>query len=379
MNYTFKIKKDWIYNFIFSENFLQKIPRHLMVWTLRFLFFLFVIWINDYFKQLSLENNFTYLITILIIHIGLEIFFCYTVIYFLIPKYFYVKKYFLFSVMIFLLCIIVLSISFYVIYTLSGLQKYPDKVFNIFWRDAINFLIMGPSCVCIGFLIVKMLKAHFLENEKKKAIILESSNAELQLLKAQIQPHFLFNTLNNIYFFIFSDPQKAKALISKLEKLLYYIIHECKQPFVPLCAEINMIKDYLELEKVRYGSQLEVHIEISGDFDDKKIAPLLMIPFVENSFKHGTSQVLRNPWIRLILQVDDDVLHFTVANSKPATDKTQSGIGLRNVQKRLELLYPSNHFLVVEPTENTFTVNLQIPLEQRNKLSETTHATIYHT
>ena len=140
-----------------------------------------------------------------------------------------------------------------------------------------------------------------------------------------------------------------------------------------------MIKDYLELEKVRYGSQLEVHIEISGDFDDKKIAPLLMIPFVENSFKHGTSQVLRNPWIRLILQVDDDVLHFTVANSKPATDKTQSGIGLRNVQKRLELLYPSNHFLVVEPTENTFTVNLQIPLEQRNKLSEATHATIYHT
>lgn len=103
-----------------------------------------------------------------------------------------------------------------------------------------------------------------------------------------------------------------------------------------------------------------------------------MIPFVENSFKHGTSQVLRNPWIRFILQVDEDTLHFTIANSKPAdeVEKGQGGIGLTNVQKRLELLYPSSHFLVIEHTENTFTVNMQIPLEQRNKLNETQHATI---
>jgi LytS/YehU family sensor histidine kinase len=240
---------------------------------------------------------------------------------------------------------------------------------------------MGPPFLCIFFLIVKMLKAHYLENKKKQSILLENVNAELQLLKAQIQPHFLFNTLNNIYYFIISDTKKAKALIEKLEKLLTYVIRECEKPLVPLSAEIDMINDYLDLEKLRYSSHLDFHIEISGDCNNKTIAPLLMIPFIENSFKHGTSQVLRNPWMRLILQVDEDVLHFTLANNKPPQEirKAQSRIGLKNVQKRLALLYPANHFLVIEPTQNTFTVNMRIPLNKRNQLSESARVEIYHT
>jgi sensor histidine kinase YesM len=382
MNYTFKSKNSWLFNFIFSENFPEKLFRHLALWTSRFLFFCFIIWFNEYFKLSTVQNQTSDMIIVILIHIGLEIFFCYTVIYFLIPIYFYLKKYFLFLLSLFILSTISLSVSFYVIYVFFDLQRFPyEKIFNIFWGDTLNFLTMGPICVCFIFLIVKMLKAHYLENEKKKAILVESASAELQLLKAQVQPHFLFNTLNNIYFFIFSDTEKAKSLIGKLEKLLHYIIHECEKPFVPLSDEINMIQGYLQLEKVRYGSHLDVHVEISGDFDNKIIAPLLMIPFVENSFKHGTSQVLRDPWIRLILQADEHTLHFTVANSKPAHEpkKTPGGIGLKNVQERLKLLYPHNHFLMIEPTVNTFTVNMQIPLKQRNKISEPANAVIYNT
>lgn len=375
MEQSFKIKHAWLYNFIFSENFPKKWHRHIALWASRLLFFFFVFWFNEYLKMLAFKSRIIHILVLLIIHISLEILFVYTIIYFLIPKYFYAKKYFLFSFFILLLCIFDLSISFYVIYHFFDFKSFSnEKLFNIFWGDVLNFLTMGPPVVCIFFLIVKMLKAHYLENEKKKIILAENAEAELQLLKAQIHPHFLFNTLNNIYFFIFSNPEKAKALISKLEQLLYYIIHKCNQPSVLLSDEIEMINDYLALEKVRYGPRLDMQVEISGELDNKIIAPLLMIPFVENSFKHGTSQILRNPWIRIIVQADDDMLHFTIANSKPDdAEKGNSGIGLNNVQKRLELLYPSNHFLLIEQTDNTFTVNMRIPLEQRKKLSETRH------
>jgi sensor histidine kinase YesM len=377
MERNLTIKHAWLFNFIFSETSPKRWNRHIAFWTLRLLFFLFVMWFNQYFKLMPFKARITHIAILNIIHIGLEIFFVYTIMYFLIPRYFYARKYFLLSFFILLLCIFDLGISFYVIYHFFDFQIFScKKLFNILWGDVLNFLTMGPPVVCIFFLIVKMLKAHFLENEKRKIILRENVNAELQLLKAQIHPHFLFNTLNNIYFFIFSNPEKAKGLINKLEQLLYYIIHECNQPCVPLSAEVNMIKDYLALEKVRYGPRLDMHIEISGDFHDKIIAPLLLIPFVENSFKHGTSQVLRNPWIRFIIQADSDILHFTIANSKPADEieKGHGGIGLNNVQKRLELLYPSNHFLLIEATENTFTVNMQIPLKLRNKISEREHA-----
>jgi len=370
MEQGLKIKHAWLYNFIFSETYPKRWFRHAALWTLRWLFFFFVVWFNEYFKLMTFKTRISHTVIFSAIIICLEIVFVYTTIYFLIPKYFYAKRYFLFSLFILLLSVFGLSISFYGIYVFFDIQRFSnEKIFNILWGDVLNFLTMGPPVVCIFFLIVKMLKAHYLENEKKKIILSENADAELQLLKAQIHPHFLFNTLNNIYFFIYSNQEKAKDLIHKLEQLLYYIIHDCNQPSVPLSAEINMIKDYLALEKVRYGERLDMHIEISGDFHDKIIAPLLMIPFVENSFKHGTSQVLRNPWIRFIVQADSDMLHFTIANSKPAdeVEKGKGGIGLNNVQKRLELLYPSNHFLLIEATENTFTVNMQIPLEQEIK------------
>lgn len=162
-----------------------------------------------------------------------------------------------------------------------------------------------------------------------------------------------------------TNPPKAQGLIKKLEKILQYMITECEQPLVPLNGEISLIRDYVELEKVRYDGRLDIELNITGDYKNKMIAPLLMIPFIENSFKHGTSKMLRGPWIKLFIQADEDVLHFTLANNKPtetAINKNK-GIGLSNVKKRLGLLYPQNHYLIIEPTANTFTINMQIPLE----------------
>ena len=156
--------------------------------------------------------------------------------------------------------------------------------------------------------------------------------------------------------------------------MLDYMIHECEEKFVPLEKELRLIQDYLGLEKVRYGKRLDMQIEIHGDCENKFIAPLLMIPFVENSFKHGTSQMLQHPWIRLEISTDAGLLIFKLSNSKPSLNskKLNNGIGLLNVQKRLQLLYPDDHQLNINSNEETFIVEMQIMLSDETfKTSET--------
>jgi LytS/YehU family sensor histidine kinase len=290
----------------------------------------------------------------------------YSVVYYFVPKFFVKRKYIRFTLgLLFLMIFVFASIVLVnntnkpivnTIYTAKQQQ-------TIFLRAALIRMLGNPPLICLLLLSLKKIKDWYLKQNENKALVKENSNAELLLLKAQIHPHFLFNTLNNIYFFILSEPVKAKNLVGKLENLLFYMINECDVPVVPLNKEISMIKDYFELEKVRYDS-LDIELKITGDDSNKMIAPLLMIPFIENSFKHGTSKVLKEPWIKLFLQIDTDMLHFTLANNKPADARLtkETGIGLNNVKKRLALLHPKNHYLVIKPTPNSFTVNMQIPL-----------------
>jgi LytS/YehU family sensor histidine kinase len=202
----------------------------------------------------------------------------------------------------------------------------------------------------------------------------EKNRAELQLLKAQVHPHFLFNTLNNIYYFTLSGSPKAPEMINKLSSLLYYIIHECNQPLVPLQKELAMIRDYTTLEKIRYGEQMDFSIEIGDDGAEKLIAPLLLIPFVENSFKHGASKMISESWVKLRIMIEDKTLHFFISNSRPQEAEPQlkkGNIGLKNVKQRLHLLYPGAHELNIVSEPKSFTVSLKIALQEPNKATAT--------
>ncbi len=218
--------------------------------------------------------------------------------------------------------------------------------------------------VVAGFAImIKLSKLWWLKQKETEQLAREKAKAELQLLKAQIHPHFLFNTLNNIYFFTLSASPLAPDMIKKLTAMLYYILNECNQPSVPLEKEIKMINDYIALEKIRYGEQMKLTIEINGSFHDKMIAPLLLIPFVENSFKQGASKMIRSPWIKLSINIEDDQLHFLLINSQPGMDEgiaRNGNIGLKNVKKRLKLLYPDSHELSIISEPESFTVFLKI-------------------
>jgi LytS/YehU family sensor histidine kinase len=147
--------------------------------------------------------------------------------------------------------------------------------------------------------------------------------------------------------------------------MLYYILNECKQNLVPLDKEIKMIQDYMALEKLRYGEQMKMTVEIQEDHHGKLIAPLLLIPFVENSFKHGTSKMLAHPYVKLSITIDNDWLFFFISNSRPTIQdpgKSKGNIGLRNAKKRLELLYPHTHEMNIVSEPESFTVYLKIRL-----------------
>ena len=157
-------------------------------------------------------------------------------------------------------------------------------------------------------------------------------------------------------------------MITKLSGLLHYILNDCDQPVVSLEKEIRMIRDYVSLEKIRYGDDMNMSVELPDNCPNKMIAPLLLIPFIENSFKHGASRMLTRPYVRVRLTIENNIAHFFVTNSRPQVQDIgtpKGNIGLNNVKKRLHLLYPFDHELNIVEEPECFTVFLKIKLTDR--------------
>jgi LytS/YehU family sensor histidine kinase len=251
---------------------------------------------------------------------------------------------------------------------LRGMNKPWDDVYKSLWYNSISFINSGPPVICAFFLGVSMLRKWYIGQEEKLNLVRANTNAELQLLKAQMHPHFLFNTLNNIYSFILTKHPSAASLVTKLTGMMSYMNTEGEKDRVPLEKEIQLIRDYINLERVRYGDRLDLQIEINGESSGKWIAPLLMLPFVENSFKHGASVMRGKQWMKLILDIGENLLRFDLQNSKPLKPVQQNGkkgIGLMNVQKRLELIYPRKHLLQIESSDMIYRVKLEIALDDQ--------------
>ncbi|RYG31599.1 MAG: histidine kinase [Chitinophagaceae bacterium] len=212
---------------------------------------------------------------------------------------------------------------------------------------------------------IKLMKYWYIKEQRNLQLQKENAASQLQLLKAQVHPHFLFNTLNNIYSYTQETAPFAAGLITKLSDLLRYVLYEGNASRVLLTKELAMIRDYISLEQVRYGNKLDLDIQFPQHVDKLSVAPLLLLPLVENCFKHGTSHMIDQPWISIHLNVDSSVLHLKLLNGK--VEKKQmngtSGIGILNVQKRLELLYPAKHTITIADDGEVFIVNLKLVLE----------------
>ena len=379
------------HDFIFSDQRRHRLARHIafwLVWCLAYTILFFLP--SNVFKGWGPNTNNvgllkfglpSFFIRTLIVNSFLatvvpQIALTYVLIYWLLPNYYFKRK------NPFLVGSITVSvlITFYfvaasfkyvsVIYThILGINRNPDMYdwsFKLNLRPAIIDTVSSLPII-LGFaLMIKFVKRWWHKQKETELLAKEKTKAELQLLKAQVHPHFLFNTLNNIYFFTLTNSAQAPVMIKKLSGMLHYILNECDQPLVPLEKEIKMIQDYMALEKIRYGEQMQMTIDIEKDHDNKMIAPLLLIPFVENSFKHGASKMITQPWVKLYIYIENNRLHFTIRNSKPPTNRpaiSKGNIGLKNVTKILELLYPGTHELKIVSETDSYAVYLFLQLQ----------------
>ena len=241
----------------------------------------------------------------------------------------------------------------------------PDSEWMYSSRFAVNVIMSGFFAVtCVGLL--KFVEDYFELEARSRELENQQLISELQFLKAQINPHFLFNTLNNLYYLAVSESSRTPEVIAKLSGMMRYMLYDSNHPLVPLSKEIEYIENYLSLERLRLDDRVPITFEVEGQVEGVRIAPLILITFLENAFKHGVSGAADDVFITVRLDVNEGSCHYRVTNSKLAADsKTlseKSGIGLQNVRRRLELSYPDRYELQTDETEDRYRVDLQLQL-----------------
>jgi sensor histidine kinase YesM len=361
--------------FIFSDEPSYRISRHVVFWFAWWLFFTIL------YGARPVETMEGWMILkVGVFFSGIEaflflpghIFYSYMLIYLLIPHFLLKGKYLGFMGLLVLITLLSAAISNGL--TLFAVEPFRESVGLYTSHSSFYYGLMSGLRGGIqtgGFAAtIKLLKYFYFKQRDNQQLLQEKLTAELQLLKSQVHPHFLFNTLNNLYSLTLTKSDQAPEIVMKLSGLLRYMLYECNSPKVPLMKELSMLNSYIELEKLRYGSRLDMAVNIRGDMAHKQIAPLLLLAFIENSFKHGASEQLDQAWISLDIAVKEDLLKLKLVNSKPEgnlpfdqKNNPSAGIGLTNVKKRLALIYPGLHELKITSEEDTFIVNLSLKLE----------------
>ncbi len=296
-----------------------------------------------------IENFFDIIFYILIVYLNLLV---------LIPRYLHDNSFLLYSFALIVSAILIAPVNALVIY-LVNFRHPQDQIFisgNLQIYFLSSFFIAGAST------IFKIAGDWLRQQREQIKLKQDSLMSELKFLRSQINPHFLFNTLNNIYSLALIKSDKTPDIILKLSEILRYMLYECNAPKVPLEKEISYIKNYLALEKLRLGEDTRIEFTVEGPFEQVEISPFLFSPFLENAVKHGVNSVIENAWIEVKLIVQEEKLFFIVKNNKTDVDlrKQPGGIGLVNVERRLKLLYPDNYDLRIENTLSCYRIELEL-------------------
>lgn len=256
-----------------------------------------------------------------------------------------------------------------------GFDEPQESAIEIFTQVShlmTNYMLWVYLTPIITLLIVLVI-IHLRENARLEELRKEKNIAELRFLKAQVHPHFLFNTLNNLYSMALSNSPQTAETTNKLSSILKYMFYKCNQPTVTLTDEIALLSDYIDLEKIRYGGRLQVIFNHNVKNPNLKIAPLVLLSVVENAFKHGASSDLNKPKINIKLNQTADHIDFEVFNTKPSQASTDAkayrkGIGMTNVTRQLQLVYPEQHSLNIEDSNYDYRVKILISLITKNKV-----------
>lgn len=287
----------------------------------------------------------------------------YTVVYYFFRRFFVKKKYALF----YLASLAgVLIFSFLAILIKDHYTRwFFDPGFHSNYTTAFLGHLMDTFIVVIIFFIIYLSLHYYRKNQNHKKQLHQQLEAELNFLKSQLNPHLVFNTLNSIYVLMDEDVKMARNTLLKFSSLLKYQLYDCGAKKTPLEKELAFISDFIELEKIRYGEKIQVVFERIKIPNDLKIAPLLLVPFVENAFKHIYIAPNSKSKIKIKAFCERHVFWFVVENNFDPSNKrseASGGLGLKNVKRRLDLIYPKAYNLKTDKTENIYRISLSIQL-----------------
>lgn len=340
--------------------FNKAVFKHVLFWCMVFAYYLSASWIY--------EKNKTLITQAVLFDLLFQIILAYTIIRVFIPKLLNKDKKLLFFMSSFLLVYLAyVSYSAFRCFYLAEFFKSdysyrPPLIFTERITDIYSFLGSIPSYISPTMMLVAF---NYYKQQKETAILLEQKKSnELDALKNQLNPHFLFNTLNNLYTLALKKSDRTPEVIAKLSEILDYILYRCKSDFVPLTNEITLLHNYIALEKVRYGKRVDVTFNENVE-NDAQIAPLLLLTFLENAFKHGVSQEINKAKIDIDIKGNSKLIEFNIKNTKPtisekSSDENRDAIGLENITKQLDLLYLNSYTLAIKNSNDTYLVNLKI-------------------
>jgi two-component system, LytTR family, sensor kinase len=342
---------------------IRRIALHVVFWVvyLAINIYVEVFLINYSYFQLDMGTRIMKALIPELLLLPAKLLMAYTIMYWILPRLNSIARW---KNVFVLIMVTVVSLGWYhlmltrVIYPIVNHEVFPESTFmeNItrsIYRLLDLLTIVGIACT------FKLLRQQTKDAKKKQELIREKLQSELNFIRSQTNPHFLFNTLNSIYALARKQSPQTSEVVMQLSKLLRYMIHECKEPFVPLEKEWKIIEDYVNLEKLRYGNRVQVQMNNQIIPNGEMIAPLLLLPLVENAFKHGAGNNRDHTEILINLDQKNDELHFKVENNvgDNRNEKGGGGIGLKNVKRQLELLYP-HHSFNIDNQNGKFTVNL---------------------
>ena len=342
-----KKKLDWLFG--------NRILQHVLFWVFHLVFYA-ILWgsFEDNYQQTFLEES---------IYLPVKIAFTYFTLYYLLPAFLLPGRYASFFLWLIVSSFVAGTVQRYIAFNIDYPIYYPEALRDpFFYLPKIIKMFVSIYPVTFFAVAIKLLKYWYANQHAQQVLTQEKLRAELNFLKTQIHPHFLFNTLNNLYALTLKKSDRAPETVLKLSELINYMLYECVSDEVQLTKEIKFIRNYIDIEKMRYGDKLDVDLRVSGEVNERKIAPLILLPFVENCFKHGASEELQQSWVKITVDLQPRITIVKVENNKSSENghSKKEGIGIQNVKRRLDLLYPGQHEIKIISGEETFLVILTI-------------------
>ncbi len=341
-----------------KKNKTISVKYHILFWGLYFSFN--VIRWGSYFGDYwySFKSN--------LVEFPLHILIAYFNIYYLIPKFILSKKYKYYIFFLFFSLLVLYVVRTSLNYALVSKNIWPEAVTNQkpFTFNHIIAVVLGELYVVSLVTLIKLIVDWIYVRKKIESLQEIQLKTELDFLKAQIQPHFFFNTLNNLYALTLEKSTKAPEVVLKLSEIMEYILYEAKKPKISLTKEIKHIQNYIDLEKLRHGTKILTEISLQGDIENCKIPPLLFLPFIENCFKHGAKYNTNLKIHILFKKTDTKKLQFQIINNfnQYSNNVKNKGIGNVNVQRRLELLFKNNFSLNINIEKDKYKVQIIFPV-----------------